>query len=64
MKKNKANRFLAIVLSVLVGLTIFLNVVKDTSIYQQAKLSTYGFLNSIRVTLFEQPIASIVSLTD
>ncbi len=56
IKKTKLNKFLKIVLIMVVGLTIFFQVIKPTSAYQQADLFFYTTLSRVKYMFIDNPI--------
>lgn len=56
IKKTKLNKFLKIVFIMVVGITIFFQVIKPTSFYQQADLYFYTAFSRIKYMVIDNPI--------
>lgn len=60
MKKyTKTQKILSAVLVVVLALTVFLNVIKDSAVYQSVNAHVYSFVSSVRYALFDYPARSI-----
>lgn len=56
IKKTKLNKFLRIVLIMVIGITIFFQAIKPTAFYQQADLFFYTTLSRVKYMVIDNPI--------